>query len=126
MSQVPVRSVRRALSYCEDFGMIVFFFQAEDGIRDYKVTGVQTCALPIYTLTPMTCSGESSGRCWSAASTAASSSASPSPTDAASENQRSGGCTGSWSKREIGRAACRGRGEISGGGGSFKKKKKEI
>src|SRR5205807_3680143 len=26
---------------------IVFFFQAEDGIRDYKVTGVQTCALPI-------------------------------------------------------------------------------
>src|SRR5205807_3477344 len=24
-----------------------FFFQAEDGIRDYKVTGVQTCALPI-------------------------------------------------------------------------------
>src|SRR2546426_4308929 len=28
----------------------VFFFQAEDGIRDYKVTGVQTCALPIYVL----------------------------------------------------------------------------
>src|SRR2546426_4794389 len=27
--------------------MIFFFFQAEDGIRDYKVTGVQTCALPI-------------------------------------------------------------------------------
>src|SRR5256885_6956133 len=26
---------------------VVFFFQAEDGIRDYKVTGVQTCALPI-------------------------------------------------------------------------------
>src|SRR2546426_1003135 len=26
-----------------------FFFQAEDGIRDYKVTGVQTCALPIFT-----------------------------------------------------------------------------
>src|SRR5256885_13843447 len=26
----------------------IFFFQAEDGIRDYKVTGVQTCALPIY------------------------------------------------------------------------------
>src|SRR5256885_1756388 len=24
----------------------LFFFQAEDGIRDYKVTGVQTCALP--------------------------------------------------------------------------------
>src|SRR2546426_8171051 len=27
--------------------MLSFFFQAEDGIRDYKVTGVQTCALPI-------------------------------------------------------------------------------
>src|SRR5205807_2999915 len=26
----------------------LFFFQAEDGIRDYKVTGVQTCALPIW------------------------------------------------------------------------------
>src|SRR5256885_4707743 len=30
---------------------IFFFFQAEDGIRDYKVTGVQTCALPISTST---------------------------------------------------------------------------
>src|SRR5256885_1710493 len=29
-------------------GCDVFFFQAEDGIRDYKVTGVQTCALPIW------------------------------------------------------------------------------
>src|SRR5690606_5351641 len=27
--------------------MIYFFFQAEDGIRDFHVTGVQTCALPI-------------------------------------------------------------------------------
>src|SRR6266566_5927314 len=27
--------------------LVDFFFQAEDGIRDYKVTGVQTCALPI-------------------------------------------------------------------------------
>src|SRR5205807_7296227 len=29
----------------------IFFFQAEDGIRDYKVTGVQTCALPIFRIT---------------------------------------------------------------------------
>src|SRR3712207_7997953 len=28
---------------------IFFFFQAEDGIRDIGVTGVQTCALPIFT-----------------------------------------------------------------------------
>jgi len=27
--------------------IVVFFFQAEDGIRDKLVTGVQTCALPI-------------------------------------------------------------------------------
>src|SRR5260221_6517256 len=29
------------------FVFVVFFFQAEDGIRDHCVTGVQTCALPI-------------------------------------------------------------------------------
>src|SRR2546430_12731252 len=28
--------------------ILFFFFQAEDGIRDLTVTGVQTCALPIY------------------------------------------------------------------------------
>src|SRR5262249_57334153 len=28
-----------------------FFFQAEDGIRDWSVTGVQTCALPIWEIT---------------------------------------------------------------------------
>src|SRR3712207_7439050 len=27
---------------------VIFFFQAEDGIRDIGVTGVQTCALPIW------------------------------------------------------------------------------
>src|SRR5690348_17928359 len=32
--------------YDED--VVHFFFQAEDGIRDGRVTGVQTCALPIY------------------------------------------------------------------------------
>src|SRR5690606_40092496 len=29
-----------------------FFFQAEDGIRDFHVTGVQTCALPIWRRRP--------------------------------------------------------------------------
>src|SRR2546428_11343233 len=32
---------------CDAF-CVFFFFQAEDGIRDLIVTGVQTCALPIY------------------------------------------------------------------------------
>src|SRR2546429_5964372 len=31
-----------------------FFFQAEDGIRDVAVTGVQTCALPISVIEPFT------------------------------------------------------------------------
>src|SRR5262249_57684309 len=30
------------------FFFFFFFFQAEDGIRDWSVTGVQTCALPIW------------------------------------------------------------------------------
>src|SRR5947207_12887736 len=38
-------SCRHLLEACLWF---VFFFQAEDGIRDHCVTGVQTCALPIY------------------------------------------------------------------------------
>src|SRR5690606_40234776 len=53
-----------------------FFFQAEDGIRDFHVTGVQTCALPICRWTKestgvfresdfFTDSPVSSRRCWS-------------------------------------------------------------
>src|SRR5699024_11376976 len=34
------------------FMPFVFFFQAEDGIRDRNVTGVQTCALPIFFQSP--------------------------------------------------------------------------
>src|SRR2546425_9466790 len=33
------------INYCVE--SFIFFFQAEDGIRDKLVTGVQTCALPI-------------------------------------------------------------------------------
>src|SRR5947209_17334949 len=42
--------VNRLLLFCFSF---FFFFQAEDGIRDIGVTGVQTCALPIYHLFPL-------------------------------------------------------------------------
>src|SRR5687768_17623532 len=38
--------VRSASNYSAP--LLFFFFQAEDGIRDVAVTGVQTCALPIY------------------------------------------------------------------------------
>src|SRR5690606_40310529 len=37
--------------FCHCF--ILFFFQAEDGIRDFHVTGVQTCALPISMREPL-------------------------------------------------------------------------
>ena len=36
------------LELCYFNVLFFFFFQAEDGIRDWSVTGVQTCALPIY------------------------------------------------------------------------------
>src|SRR6266516_357086 len=42
-----------------------FFFQAQDGIRDRTVTGVQTCALPILCRSRPPCPGvvEPSGKC---------------------------------------------------------------
>src|SRR5437879_6386427 len=42
---------------------LCFFFQAEDGIRDTSVTGVQTCALPICTKVMSTPALETSGPC---------------------------------------------------------------
>ena len=36
------------LIFCWVLFCLFFFFQAEDGIRDWSVTGVQTCALPIW------------------------------------------------------------------------------
>src|SRR5882762_5927340 len=43
------RGVPSALAFFEAaLSLFAFFFQAEDGIRDSSVTGVQTCALPIW------------------------------------------------------------------------------
>src|SRR2546430_8154875 len=52
------RAVRDFLSLVDDVEMrtetvCFFFFQAEDGIRDLTVTGVQTCALPILGFGPL-------------------------------------------------------------------------
>src|SRR2546429_2430529 len=50
--------------------VVFFFFQAEDGIRDVAVTGVQTCALPIFSATGeeaqhFACGVDSEGlKCW--------------------------------------------------------------
>src|SRR5207249_9632788 len=40
-------SIKLGLYFYYIFSFFFFFFQAEDGIRDRNVTGVQTCALPI-------------------------------------------------------------------------------
>src|SRR2546430_16324872 len=90
-----------------------FFFQAEDGIRDLTVTGVQTCALPI--------SGPSAASGRAAQGVPAGTRARARPRRRPrSWRSRCGG------DREIGRASCRGRGEISVVAVSLKKKKKEI
>src|SRR3712207_8811567 len=41
-------SFKRIIVNTSRLKFVFFFFQAEDGIRDIGVTGVQTCALPIY------------------------------------------------------------------------------
>src|SRR2546430_6473967 len=51
--------MRQSLSVCH----FLFFFQAEDGIRDLTVTGVQTCALPISPLRPSPPGTRSPGAC---------------------------------------------------------------
>src|SRR2546430_14522999 len=97
---------------------LFFFFQAEDGIRDLTVTGVQTCALPIWLGPGPTghvpvrgdaARGPRAGRdrlrhChrWRAG-----------PHEGRQRGRR----------REIGRASCRGRVEISVVAVSLKKKK---
>src|SRR2546422_2921330 len=46
--QVFLRWIRFTCDVLSITRFFFFFFQAEDGIRDVAVTGVQTCALPIY------------------------------------------------------------------------------
>src|SRR3989440_2870819 len=45
-----VAALSESVSCVSHVIIFFFFFQAEDGIRDLIVTGVQTCALPIYTV----------------------------------------------------------------------------
>src|SRR5437763_930997 len=72
------------------FENIRFFFQAEDGIRDTSVTGVQTCALPISGRVPLcsACDRSSSSQAFSSGWIT---------------------CNGSPTRGKIGRASCRER-----------------
>src|SRR5262249_59000859 len=99
-----------------------FFFQAEDGIRDWSVTGVQTCALPIWPgrrREPFRGPGAAAaaGRCGSGQSDGDAALGVPE----ADELSRSTITFSSW---KIGRASCRERGEISVGGVSLRKESK--
>src|SRR5437773_4268264 len=92
-----------------------FFFQAEDGIRDRDVTGVQTCALPIsIPAWPPRTEPPSSGSAATRSTGRARPATAPTRTPARSRSWR-GGC-------EIGRASCRERGEGGGGVGSVRRK----
>src|SRR5256885_12659644 len=68
-------------------GWYFFFFQAEDGIRDYKVTGVQTCALPI-------CAVSRKAARWTSSANSTSSARSD-PSSASRSAMAAGSCTAS-------------------------------
>src|SRR5256885_12672598 len=83
-----------------------FFFQAEDGIRDYKVTGVQTCALPILSRAAAAASFSSARHGAPAAHPSSLSREAKSPGIDFSTNAR---WRSSFFCAEIGRASCRER-----------------
>src|SRR5207302_10257541 len=101
--------------YCMSF----FFFQAEDGIRDFHVTGVQTCALPISRTAPENSSTQRNHETsWPPAKGNCST---------ASICQTAWGCCAACrcaAGLQIGRASCRERVGISGGGGCVTEKKR--
>src|SRR5438270_13888030 len=98
---------------------MILFFQAEDGIRDLTVTGVQTCALPISRdRTRVLVGGAGGGRGESGGEQQAQ--AGGREGHGASGVKRA---TGTRAAREIGRASCRERGEVWGGGVAVKKKR---
>src|SRR5690606_39961157 len=95
---------------------LIFFFQAEDGIRDFHVTGVQTCALPIShwrsrarvsTSAPTTCPGTQPLH---SAATTSTRRVAWSPTST-TRSSGSGSRTLWPGRTKIGRASCRERAE---------------
>src|SRR5256885_5429548 len=103
-----------------------FFFQAEDGIRDYKVTGVQTCALPIWRWSPphsaRACTRCSRQRRRGSEGAAAGHRRLPARRPAPLHCTAAAGPPTS----QIGKAAWRGRVLISVGGVLFKKKTNDL
>src|SRR5438105_13398457 len=103
------------------FYTFFFFFQAEDGIRDPLVTGVQTCALPIF----------SANTWWQRPSLPRKSSVFTTSAAAASASRcwrrtDMSGPAWSWWGPKIGRASCREREENMGGAVAIEKKSKRL
>src|SRR5258707_13032534 len=94
--------------------MFFFFFQAEDGIRDIGVTGVQTCALPI--LQEPKLRNYVNGAWRASTATEFVEVINPATAEVLTRTPLS----------KIGRASCRERGEISVVAVSLKKKKKKY
>src|SRR5207237_6901136 len=89
---------------------VYFFFQAEDGIRDSSVTGVQTCALPIFDIKL------SYGKEWRPENFTKQTYGPVTVVRALAESLNL--ATVGVGMDEIGRASCRERGERWGGGGA--------
>src|SRR5262249_57980448 len=87
------------------------FFQAEDGIRDWSVTGVQTCALPISTPS----SSASTAFLTLRRGGASSMTSNPESGAVLPFADRLGVVSSMTSNPEVGRASCRGEVENSGG-----------
>src|SRR5207248_5983189 len=106
---------------------IVFFFQAEDGIRDRTVTGVQTCALPICDDHLAIGGGHGERRHLrvgnSGEDVLQNGGARPAPAPLPSRQVRPASAFG---VAEIGRASCRERVEISGGEGQCQRKQQSY
>src|SRR5436305_12593869 len=92
-----------------------FFCQAEHGIRSADVTGVQTCALPIYSPRPAVASVTPQRRRGCRAS--------PVRPSGSGRGRCEGACRCCGRGREIGRASCRERVEMWVGGGGGRNEK---
>src|SRR2546430_6808995 len=91
------------------FFLIFFFFQAEDGIRDLTVTGVQTCALPISVSPWQYCGGAAATKEYAGKSTWQGYLAVVYSPENRSEDSIASNVYWSTMSVEIGRASCRER-----------------
>src|SRR5436309_7403725 len=100
-----------------------FFFQAEDGIRDFHVTGVQTCALPICSSRSDAGGKPASAPCRSAGARRASPGTRTHLAGASGARSGAAGAAARSWHAEIGRASCRERVESSVVGVAVEKKR---